>query len=162
VFLTVAGEDGAGIEPGGVTYANLLSAIRAAGDASVNVRVASYRPAFFRLSGSLAIDPARREDAVVAAVEGALRDRFSFPWRGFGQPVGKSEVIAAIQHVHGVHGVDLDELHRVDASEAELANTRVLDTIVSDPPGPVGGGATLAAELLLLDPRPVQFGIMRS
>ncbi|MFC8681515.1 putative baseplate assembly protein [Microbacterium ureisolvens] len=162
VFLTVAGEDGAAIEPGGVTYANLLNAIRAAGDPEVPIHVASYRPAFFRLSGGLTIDPARREDAVVAAVEAALRDHFSFRGRRFGEPLAKSEVIAAIQRVRGVVAVELDELHRVDASQAELAKTRVVDTLISAAPGPVAGGATLPAELLLLDPRPVPFRIVRS
>ena len=162
VFLTVAGEKGAAIEPGGVTYANLLTAIRGAGDPGLPIRVASYRSAFFRLSGSLMVDPAHSEGAVKAAVETRLRDRFSFSRRSFGQPVAKSEVIAAIQGVRGVLAVDLDELHRVDASDPGLASTRLFDTLVSEAPGSAGGSATVAAELLLLDPRPVDLEIRRS
>jgi hypothetical protein len=161
VFLTIAGAGGKAIDPGSITHNNLLNAIREAGDPAVPIWVKSYRPAFFRLAGKLNIDPAYLKDTVKAEVETALRARFSFDAREFGQPVVKSEVIAAIQGVEGVLAVDLDELHRVDASEAELKKSRLFDALVSQTPGSVSGSAvTQAAELLLLDPRPVELGTM--
>lgn len=164
VFVTVAGLGGKPIEPGSITYANLLKAAREAGDPTVPIRLKTYRAAFFRLSGKLGVDRAYIQDAVKEEVEAALRTRFSFDAREFGQPVAKSEVIAAIQGVKGVLAVDLDELHRVDAEEEELKTTRLFDTLASQVPGSLGGTggstATLAAELLLLDPRPLELGTM--
>ena len=43
----------------------------------------------------------------------SLTDEFSFERREFAQSVAESEVIAAIQRVEGVEGVDLQWLHLV-------------------------------------------------
>ena len=45
-------------------------------------------------------------------MEQALREKFSFAARAFGQPVMLSEVIAAVQAVAGVIAVDVDKLYR--------------------------------------------------
>jgi hypothetical protein len=159
VFVTVAGTGSKPIEPGSLTYKNLLAAMLQAGDPTVPLRVKSYRPAFFRVACKLRIDPAHLVDLVKAAVETALRAAFSFDAREFGQPVAKSEVIAAIQAVKGVLAVDLDGLYRTDATEEELAKSTLFDTLVAEVPR-AGTSVTVAAELLLLDPRPVALGVM--
>lgn len=152
VYVTIAGADGEQLEQTGPTYTNLLAAMRAAGDPTVPLRVKSYVPAYFRLSGSIAVDPAHQAHAVLGAVAQAVRARFSFHAREFGQPVAKSEVIAAVQAVSGVTSLDLDALHRVDA------DVDLLDTLPAHTPR-AGTDVTLAAELLLLDPRPLQLGV---
>jgi predicted phage baseplate assembly protein len=160
VFVTVAGEGGTAVARGGVTHANLLAAIREAGDAAVPVRLGSYRPAYFMLKGRLATDPAYRQSEVREAVEQALHARFSFEQREFGQPVIMSEVIAAIQGVRGVVALDLDELHRTDATGG-LKDGLLLETLASDAPrSATGSSAVLAAELLVLDPRPIDLGFI--
>jgi predicted phage baseplate assembly protein len=159
VFLTVAGAGGALIGPDSRTYQNLLAAMLNAGDGTVSLRVGSYRPAYFQLAGNLSVDQAYESDSVLTAVEAGLRARFGFDAREFGQPVAKSEVITAMQAVPGVLAVDLNELHRVDATPEQLAVTPLYDRLVAQVPR-AGTDVTVAAELLLLDPRPVQLGVM--
>ncbi|HET8764716.1 MAG TPA: putative baseplate assembly protein, partial [Rhodanobacter sp.] len=161
VFVTVAGAGGKAIAEGSLTYKNLLSAMLQAGDPTVPLRVKSYTPAFFRLAGNLSIDPVYQTDQVLAAVEAALRAAFSFDAREFGQPVAKSEVIATIQAVKGVLAVDLNALHRTDATTEQLAHTTLFDRLTAQVPR-AGTDVTVAAELLLLDPRPVQLGVMKA
>ena len=110
VFITVAGPDGAEIKPDSDTYTNLLAALQQAGDPFVSLRVKSYRPAYFRFAGKVKVNPDYETDAVLAAVESALRAQFSFDVRAFGQPVFLSEVIAAVQAVPGVVAVDVRQI----------------------------------------------------
>src|SRR5581483_4641431 len=112
VLVTVAGPGGAAVPPGSATYDNLLAALRAAGDPFVELRVKTFRPAYFRFAGNVKVDGDFASEQVLAAVEQALRDEFSFAARSFGQPVRLSEVIAAIQAVPGVIAVDVDKLYR--------------------------------------------------
>jgi hypothetical protein len=179
VFLTVAGAGGAEIAADSPTYANLLSAIGQAGDPRVPVRLQSYRKALFRLAGTVTVAPDHAIEPVLAAVEQALRGAYAFEARGFGEPVGLSEVVGVIQNVAGVVAVDLDTLVRIDGIGGDAvpqAPGRValpaaagrLDGVVR--PGlfarrnagllpaalpQTGRGAPAAAELLLLDPRPL-------
>jgi len=151
VFLTVAGEGGADLPSDGSTYANLLAAIGKAGGSHVPVRVQSYRKAFFRLSGTVTVAADQQVDAVIAAVEAALRARFSFEARSFGQPVDLSEVVAVMQAVPGVIAIDLDELDRTD----HISRIGLTGPLPAALPQVARNGVLLAAELLVLDPRPV-------
>jgi hypothetical protein len=74
--------------------------------------------------------------------------------------VAKSEVIAVIQAVAGVLAVDLNELHRTDASATDLAAGKPFDRLTAQVPR-AGDNLTVAAELLLLDPRPAELGVMK-
>jgi len=151
VFLTVAGPGGADLSSDGSTYANLLAAIRKAGGSHVPVRMQSYRKAFFRLSGTVTVAADQQVDAVIAAVEAALRARFSFEARSFGQPVDLSEVVAVMQAVPGVIAIDLDELDRTD----HISRIGLTGPLPAALPQVARNGVLLAAELLVLDPRPV-------
>lgn len=159
VFVTIAGANGKPIAEDSLTYKNLLSAMLQAGDSTVPLRVKTYTPAFFQLAGALSIDPAYQTDRALAAAEAALRAAFSFEVREFGQPVAKSEVIAAIQKTPGVRAVDLNELFRIDATAEQLAAGKLFDRLTAQAPR-AGTDVTVGAELLLLDPRPVQLGVM--
>src|SRR5206468_4604786 len=93
IFVTVAGPDGADIPDGSKTMTNLIVAMQSAGDPHVPLRVQTYRPAFFRLSALIVINPDYQQDKVIAAVTDALRVAFSFDARGFGQGVALSQVV---------------------------------------------------------------------
>jgi hypothetical protein len=162
VVVTVAGPGGRGIPADGPTCTHLLAALRAAAEPFVPVRVVPYRPATFQVA--LSIDVARDHDAakVGAAAVAALRSAFAFERRDFGQAVAQSEVTAVVQATEGVVAVLVQQLYRT-----------------GDGPGPANGGpgwpangvltaamptaggdfqALQGAELLTLDPAPVQVG----
>lgn len=147
VLLTIAGPGGAAISAGSRTRSDLLDAIASAGDRAIPVDARSYRPAWFRLRGGIAVQRDRDPATVIAEVLATLRARFSFEQRALGQAVAGSEVIAAIQGVAGVVMVDLDELAREDG--AAVAGRPGL--LPADAPAPYSDAATaLPAELLLL------------
>jgi predicted phage baseplate assembly protein len=151
VFLTVAGPDGTTLDPAGTIATALARALRDAGDPRVRLRIAPHRAAFFVLEAKLSRDTALSAPAIDAAVEATLRQRFSFAARAFGQPVAASEVLAAIHAVPGIHAVDLDRFERSDGAAPR-------DGLLTASLPPAGEAAAPAAELLLLDPRPLRFG----
>ena len=114
VAITVAGV--AGDVPAESDLANLRSAIVNASDRAVSVTLLPYRPAWFRLEGSIRADRAYSPVQVAAAVDAALKSNFSFDKRQLGQPVARSEVISIIQDVPGVDWLDLDAFHRGETS----------------------------------------------
>ena len=151
VFITVAGPLGADIS---TTLAqDLIDAIHSAGDPFVPVRVVSYEEAHFRMAAGIKIDPDYETEKVLAAANDALRNAFSFEERQFGQPVVLSEVIALVQALAGVVAVDVNSLYRGtvvkldDRLEAELPS--------GGDPDSLG-----AAELLTLDPAPIELEVM--
>jgi predicted phage baseplate assembly protein len=150
-FITVAGPDGADVTQDSRTYANLLAAIRKSGDPHVPVRVQSYRKAFFRLAAKVSIAPDAQKERVMAEVERTLRSRFSFETRAFGQPVTLSEVMAVLQSVAGVTAVDVDELVRTD----EIGGDGLKQPLPAAFPQAEENTALMPAELLILDPRPI-------
>jgi predicted phage baseplate assembly protein len=152
VFVTVAGAGGAELAEQDQTYINLLAAMRKAGDPHVSLRVQTYRKTYFRLAATVMVDPDARTEDVLAAVEQKLRTAFSFDARGFGQPAALSEVMAAIQSVAGVRAVDVDKFFRTDDPAAD-GISRIL---IAAAPEAGTEDQPLAAELLTLDPRPVE------
>jgi predicted phage baseplate assembly protein len=160
VFLTVAGIDGADVETGGPVFSHLLSAIADAAEPNVPVKLNSYRRGAFTFSANLMVDPAWDMDAVRAAAQQAARDAFSFAQRSFGQAVTRSEIIALLQGVPGVVAVQVSALRRTDtalfvpllARFALLSENAQINAALPQ----VGSDASvLAAELLTLDPRPL-------
>jgi predicted phage baseplate assembly protein len=156
VFVTVAGPEGASIDPSGPTYTNLLAAMQRFGDPHVPIRLASYRKALFQISARLILAPDRiaEPSPVLDAAETAIRQSFSFDARSFGQSVALSEVMAVLQDVAGVRAVEISALFRDDQQPGLNA---LLPAVTPQP------GADLnlaAAELLTLDPRPVNLGIV--
>jgi hypothetical protein len=118
------------------------------------LRVQSYRRAFFRASALIDINPDYQQDKVIAAVTDALRTQFSFDSRAFGQGVALSEVMAAMQSLVGVIAVDVNELYRV--GETPGLNAR----LVAAMPQAGTEGPVQPAELLILDPGPIDLGVM--
>ncbi len=153
VFVTVAGPKGAAIPAGSKPMTNLIAAMQDAGNPHVPLRVETYRRALFRLFALVDINPDYLPDKVVAAVTQALRDEFSFDARVFGQDVALSEVVALIQAVPGVVAVDVTKLYRV--GDPQIWNARLPAAL------PLAGTQkVMAAELLTLDPGPIDLGVM--
>jgi hypothetical protein len=148
VFVTVAGANGADVEDPGVLHTNLVNAIRASGDSLTPVLVKSFSARFFRVTAQLKVDPDYLAANVLAAAEKSLRAAFSFDARAFGQPVHLSEVISILQNISGVLAVNVTELYRSDE------DPHPYDHIAAALPL-VGGTGVFPAELLTLDPRPV-------
>jgi hypothetical protein len=152
VFVTLAAPLGASVSNS--LIADLITAIHAAGDPFVPVRAVSYQKRLFKVAGKIKVDPDYEAEKVLAAANDTLRDTFSFEERQFGQPVNLSEVIALVQAVEGVVAVDIDNLYRT--GETVQLNSRLEAEL------PHGGDpASLgAAELLTLDPAPIELEVM--
>jgi predicted phage baseplate assembly protein len=151
VFVTVAGPNGADVSAD--SNENLLGAMQKAGDPHVALVVASYRKALFRIVASVKIDANYLPEKVLVAVEQTLRVAFSFEARGFGQPVAMSEIIAAIHAVPGVVAVDVNALHR------SLKPAALNDRLIAELPQTGAKGSAQSAELLTLDPGPLELGV---
>jgi predicted phage baseplate assembly protein len=151
VYITVAGTNGTAVEEDLRT--TLLTSINNAGNERVAITLETYIPAFFQVVANIQIDGAYLPDKVLADIEQALRDEFSFEKRRFGQPVTYSEVVACIQNREGVIAVDIDYLYRSDQSQS------LNYLLPSAMPGSANNSVT-AAELLTLDARPVDLKII--
>jgi hypothetical protein len=153
VFVTVAGINGEAVEDDLGLHDNLVSAMQTFGDAFVPVIVKSYRSVTFKVVADVKVDEAYLEASVFGAVEAALRSRFSFEARGFGQPVTLSDVVAVMHNVPGVVAVDINKLYRggVETLTAFLP---------SQAPQPGDDANVQPAELLTLDPAPLELGKM--
>lgn len=161
IFITVAGAGGAAPDEKSREFKNLVAAMKSFGDPNVSFVVKPYRPAFFQVQGTIAVDPAYISEKVVAAVEAALRRTFSFEARDFGQPVQKSEVFAAIQSVAGVVFVDLDYLFRTIPESPGSEEKTLVDRLPAAlPRAGIRSAEAQPAEILTLDYRPVQIGVV--
>nr|WP_320192956.1 putative baseplate assembly protein [uncultured Desulfobacter sp.] len=147
VVITVSGPEGAEILPDQSTYKNLLQAMQDAGDPHVQVRLVSYRKAFFRVEGTVWCHPDYEPKKVQAALYPVLETTFGFTAREFGHPVRLSEIIAVIHSVPGVTAVDIDQFYRTDPGLVRTLRQRL--------PAATGSvkanGDILPGELLLLD-----------
>ena len=147
IFLTVAGQDGAVLDEEGEDMINLRAALLAAGEADQRVAVRNHRPATFAVAARLFLDAAYTPDDVLAAARMQLEADFAFEARGLGQAVSHAQVIASLQSVDGVRGVDLDALYRVGA--AESLQTRLASAVARPD---LDGAIPEPAELLTIDP----------
>jgi len=145
VHVTVAGVDGAWIDPYGAPWSNLVAGILDASPGLQAIRVSNYLPAYFFLAANIVVDPARELDVVMAGVTQALRREFSFAVRDLAQTMTEAEAIMVAQNVPGVIAVEITQLYRA-----------------GKPPGTAGtlpasgahydGSTIVPAELLLLHP----------
>ncbi|WP_396957663.1 putative baseplate assembly protein [Nitrosomonas sp.] len=142
IVITVAGDDGKPPPEG--TLAKLRNALKQNGDPLVHCEVVGYQTATtFRLAMRIKCHPDHARDVVLQRVEAALRTAFSFDARDFGQMVARSEVIAVVQALDGVMGVDLDRFYRDTVPGLE-------ERLIPGAATVDGLGNAVAAELLLL------------
>jgi predicted phage baseplate assembly protein len=114
VSLTVAGEDGARLGKDSLT--ELREDLDARRDPHRRLLIQNYTAVAVAIEAKIvAYDPDRQPDAIEAAAREALLDAFCFERRELGQALHRSDVLAVLQGVSGVVGVDLD---RFDVDEA--------------------------------------------
>ena len=150
IFITVAGKKALRPPTGGPTLNRLLASLRNNSDPYVACDAAPYNEAYFKLALRIKRHADHDIDIVLAAVEAALRQAFSFDARDFGQVVARSEVIDVAQRVTGVVGVDVDHFYLGATPDLE-------DRLTPSPASVDGNGDGVAAELLLLDPGPLDY-----
>jgi hypothetical protein len=154
VCLTIAGVDGAAVPASGQTFANLGASLRRFGDPLVPLRIVNHRDARFTCRLAIKVRAGYEIDPVVGAVEAALRDRFAFAQRDFGQAVSVDEVTAVAQGVSGVEAVHATRLHRLD--QPPCLEPRLFAAL------PVGSlnGLPAAAELLTIRDGPIELEVL--
>lgn len=146
IFVTVAGEDGVLLPEGGTDMNNLLFALQTAGESDIHVSVRNYQPASFAVEARLFVDPAYQSEDVIDAGSEALASAFSFDARELGQGVSRAQVIAVLQGVDGVIGVDVDWFYRTGNAKS------LEDRLGSARPQPsLDGTIPAPAEMLTID-----------
>lgn len=146
IFVTVAGQAGAILPDDGDDMTNLRDALASAGEADLRVSVRNYAPAGFVVKAGIYINEKYLADDVIAAALQALEHAFNFDARALGQGTSRAQVIAVLQDVAGVDGVDLDALYRSGQPET------LQDMLGSARPQPALDGTIPApAELLTID-----------
>jgi hypothetical protein len=123
-------------------------------DRYVPITVKSYLPVTFKLVANIKVDSDYIAEKVLTEIEGALRKGFAFAARTFGQPVTLSEVVSAMQNIAGVVAVDVNKLYRSDHSEAWN------ELLSAQSPRAGDDSCVPGAELLTLDPGPLELGVM--
>ncbi|MEN9937361.1 MAG: hypothetical protein RLZZ387_3940 [Chloroflexota bacterium] len=161
VFVTVAGETGT-VPETSPAFTNLIAAMRQGGDPFVDLVVKPYRAAFFQIEATLGVDPAYLPDEVAEAVRTALAERFGFAARRLGQGVTEVEVIVTMQQVPGVVFVNLISLFRSDPLNPSAPKSRQSVLAAASPAPHASRRDVQAAELLILDPRPVQLTVVNA
>jgi len=153
-FLTIAGVAGAAVPQASKTFIDLRDALASYGDPLVPLRIVNYSARRFRCQLSVKLLDGHELGKVLAAVEAALRARFAFARRRFGQPVSVDEVAAVAQAVKGVLAVHVRQLYR--AGDVEDLVPRLFARL------PVASLTALPepAELLCLADEPVELEVL--
>jgi hypothetical protein len=156
VLVTVAGEGGAALTPSSAAFSDLLASLRRFGDALLPLRLATYRPAAFRLRVAVKVAPDREIAAVLEAVATAVRTAFSFALRRFGQPVSVDEIAAVVHAADGVQAMNVLELFRPDQGVTPRVEPRLFARL----PETFLDALPQAAELLVLESAPLRVEVM--
>jgi hypothetical protein len=114
VLVSITGTSDTILEPNAPLIANLQASSDGARDRSHLMVVLPAARRFFQLAARLFHHPDYRAEDVELAARAHLLDVFGFARRNIGQVVSAAEVIAALQAVPGVVGVDLDLLALID------------------------------------------------
>ncbi len=153
VHLTIAGVDGADVDPGSTLYRNLADAIDAVRPPHQPLRLEPGKVLRFGLTANLRIKPEYESDKVLAAVRSALAAAYDFASRQYGQSLSGSELLARIQGVAGVDWVDLDSMRL--HSDAFIKTVAGPDGRLRAQRAHWQGQQIVPAEILLLDPADV-------
>jgi hypothetical protein len=155
IVLTVAGPEGAAIDPGSSTGTGLKGALHDFGDALTRVTLVSYRSAAFVLHATVKVRDDLIADEVLAAARATLVAAFSFVARDFGQRVTIDEVVAVLHRTVGIVAVDVNVLRRSDQTGAPAVRPRLESALPL-----VGAGGATGAELLTVDADALELGVM--
>ncbi len=150
VHITIASATGNPVEAASELYTNLTAAIDRVRDPIQEVRVDTFALHLFNVKAAVLVDDRYVAADVLAEVEIALIDHFSFEQRQFGQAARAADVISAMQQVSGVIAVDLDQLY--DATDSSgPAQTLPPPILPALPARWSSTGQLLLAELLLIN-----------
>ncbi|WP_077148543.1 putative baseplate assembly protein [Sphingopyxis sp. KK2] len=110
VLVSITGTSDTILEANAPVIANLQAAADGARDRAHRLVILPAARRFFQLAARLFHHADYRAEDVELAARAQLLDVFGFARRNIGQVVSAAEVIAALQSVPGVVGVDLDQL----------------------------------------------------
>lgn len=110
VQLTVAGDDGATIEPGSQTHSNLVADLDSRRDPNRKMTVDSYDPVPVRVEAAIQVDADYVSEDVQAEALAALSDHFDFDNLDLGQAIHLSNIYRVLQDVEGVIAADVNRL----------------------------------------------------
>jgi hypothetical protein len=154
IAITIAGPVGTPpLTSASPSWTNLLAALKASGDPHVSVQLIALQASTFRIGLKIKCDPAYDSKIVVAAVEAALRAHYAFDQRALAQPVQQSDCIAVAQNVPGVVAVDFTRLYGGTQPAPQTYPSKQIRLLASRMR--VASGIALPAELLTLDPGPL-------
>ena len=145
MHLTVAGVEGAKVDPNGATQTNLAAALYGYGDPLLPLDIQSYLNVQFGLQVAIAVATDADNDVTIAAVRAALLAAYAFDARDFGQPVTLDGLYAVVQSVTGVVASDISQLYRGTDPSLQLGLTAALPSVRPD-------GTVTPAELLTIAP----------
>lgn len=144
VLLTLAGLDGAVIDPQSDLYAELQTAICRARPVPHPLRICSYLRAAIQLTARLQIHPDCQSEDIRRAALQRLVPALLFEQRDFRQPISAALLTSQLQQLPGVIAVRLEELHRRGWS-------RALHTLLEPGLARYQRQVVLPAEILLID-----------
>ncbi len=94
-------------------YKNLVEAIDKCKDPLVHITIEGFTKKIFNIVANIVLSPERKSEDVFFKIRGILQDQFSFESLNFYETISVSKVMAVIQRVEGVIGVDIDCLYLV-------------------------------------------------
>jgi hypothetical protein len=156
VFLTLAGQANAAIDPHGDLASYLAASLRTLGDPRQAFVLASCDSVLLLVGASVDLAPDAVWETVEPAIRAALTATFGFDARDFGQPAYKSEAIAVIAGIAGVIDVTLDLFAGISAATlgqlTALERQPAVNDVVAPLPARLSGGGIVPAQLVALDP----------
>ncbi|UNU42352.1 putative baseplate assembly protein [Sphingopyxis sp. YF1] len=150
IIVSITGTSDAILDANAAVIENLLAAADAARDRSHGLFILPAARRFFELRAKLFHHPDHRPEDVELAARDTLLEMFGFARRDIGQVVSAAEVIAALQSVPGVVGVDLDALALIDESGGASVQGADLAAVLPVEGARLDGATPAAAELLTL------------
>jgi hypothetical protein len=152
IQITIAGVEGASVDPTSLLALSLGQAIDLARDPLPLVNISSYQPILFNIAATIIIDETDYVEAAVhAQVVSTVTAYFAFDQRSFAQPVTAAEIVAIIQAIPGVVAVDLSQLYR-DDDPTGPSQTTPNSYLPANFASVDASGNILPAEMLLLNP----------
>ncbi|NEO43230.1 MAG: hypothetical protein F6K55_03530 [Moorea sp. SIO4A3] len=153
VQATIAGRNGAPVEPDSNLYAQIKQAVEDVRDPTLSLgggpasqfSLDSYQRLLFNIKANLWINQQYVAETVVRDVKKLLKEAFAFDKRAFAQDVTAAEILQLIQSVKGVDGVDLDALY-LDGYD------KTFNQFLEAKPASWNGLEVEPAQLLLLNP----------
>jgi uncharacterized phage protein gp47/JayE len=153
IHLTLAGQNGAPLDPSGDLAANLSAALRRLADPPQSFALGSFDRVMLLVGASVELTADLDWETVEPAIRAALIATFAFSARDFGQAAFKSEAIAAIARVPGVMNVVVDRFMGVaDAAPHQADQCSAGADGVVPQAARRTGASTQAAQIVFLDP----------